>query len=199
MTTVVELWVRLKVIDLVAETAWMTLTEKLDFGDSLRGLVRYDYWRMEAEGPSVDAVLDEIDRAVRLDSAFTNQNKHLYRLRAGEAGRGDLAIGRDYPLRAGKRDGLHAVDLLVREKRPDAEAAFAARLGDRLEGVSIASMVAGQVWRIVVDAPSDDGAVALAERMAVTRSRREGLLLNPHYQRHEIVAAGPAGGNGDDR
>ncbi|MBN1884011.1 MAG: hypothetical protein JW876_00640 [Candidatus Krumholzibacteriota bacterium] len=192
MKTVVELWVRLKVVDLVAGTAWMTLTEKLDFGDSLRGLVRYSYWRMEAEGASAGAVVDAIDRAVRLDSAFTNQNKHLYRLReTGGAGAGDLAVEEDYPVRATGGGELRAVDLLVREKRPESEAAYAARLGERLEDVRILSMTAGEVWRIIVSAADDAAAVGLAERMAVTRSRREGLLLNPHYQRHEIVAVGP--------
>jgi len=76
---------------------------------------------------------------------------------------------------------------LVRELRPDREAGFASRLGGRLRGVKISRMKYGEIWRITVGAPSERAAIAEAERMLVSRSRREGLLLNPHYQRYEIL------------
>jgi hypothetical protein len=188
MKLAVELWVRLKVIDLVAQTASITLVDKLDFGGRLRGLTRYSYWAMDAEGETAPEILEEIDRAVRLDGAFTNQNKHLYRLSGGaEPPRGDLALEKDYPA-GGAPDGtVFAVDCLVRELRPDREAGFASRLGGRLRGVKISRMKYGEIWRITVGAPSERAAIAEAERMLVSRSRREGLLLNPHYQRYEIL------------
>ena len=73
MSSRVELWVRLKVVDLVAQTAWMTLTEKMDFEEQLCGMTRYSYWSMDADGGDA---LGAIEKAVKLDSAFTNQNKH---------------------------------------------------------------------------------------------------------------------------
>ncbi len=79
MSVWVELWVRLKVVDLVAQTAWLTLTEKLDFAGRIHGLLRFSYWGFTAEG-SAESIMEEIDRAVRMDSTFTNQNKHRYRL-----------------------------------------------------------------------------------------------------------------------
>ncbi len=187
MKLAVELWVRLRVIDLVAQTARITLTDKLDFGGRLRGLQHYWYWAMDAEGDRAREVLDEIDRAIRLDSAFTNPNKHVYRLAAGaEPPRGDLALERDYPVEGGTA-GLFAVDCLVRERRSDREAGYEARLGARLRGAAVSNMRHGEVWRIVVSEPSESSALAEAERMLVSRSRREGLLLNPHYQRYEVI------------
>ena len=98
MKTPVQLWVRLKVIDLVTQTARITLTEKLDFADVLRGITHYWYWGMDAEAADARSALAEIDRVIRLDSAFTNQNKHLYRLVAGkDLALGDLALEKDYP------------------------------------------------------------------------------------------------------
>jgi len=61
----VQLWVRLKVIDLVTQTARITLTEKLNFADALRGITHYWYWGMEAEGADAKGVLAEIDRVMQ--------------------------------------------------------------------------------------------------------------------------------------
>ncbi len=203
MKSRVELWVRLKVVDLVAQTAWMTLTEKLDFAGALRGIVRYSYWGMDAESDSKEEIIEEIDRVIRLDSAFTNQNKHTYFLKAwdpdggkdldkGGISRGDLDLRRDYPGYVEKSNrsagrSIFACDLLVREQSGGKEQGFLARLDSRLEKVEISGMSSGEVWRLVVEAETREEAAEKVEEMAVTRSRREGLLLNPHYQRYEIL------------
>ena len=221
MKTQVQLWVRLKVIDLVTQTARITLAEKLNFAGTLRGMTHYWYWGMEAEGVDATSVLAEIDRVIRLDSAFTNQNKHLYRLTAG-AGlvTGDLALEKDLavpdvPTAGPAADaakgpsrgtagtgagtlkgavagtagtGLFAFDCLVRERRRDREAGFAERLNARLKGAKVSNMKYGEVWRLIVGAPSEKAALGEVEKMLVSRSRREGLLLNPHYQEYEIIA-----------
>jgi len=206
MKTPVQLWVRLKVIDLVTQTARITLTEKLDFADVLRGITHYWYWGMDAEAADARSALAEIDRVIRLDSAFTNQNKHLYRLVAGkDLALGDLALEKDYPAVGADTStpgpvaeppmgpyaeisALFAIDCLVRERRPDREAGFTERLNARLKGVAVSNMKCGEAWRLVVSAPAEKQALAAVEKMLVSRSRREGLLLNPHYQTYEILA-----------
>ncbi len=223
MTVWVELWVRLKVVDLVAQTAWLTLTEKLDFTGRIHGLLHYSYWGFTAVGGDVDAILEGIDRAVRFDSAFTNQNKHRYRLVILEGkegrgiplggdgaaartiaphepslwsgGRGDLPLERDFTLHEApardSRGDLYVLDCLIRERRGSREAGYEDRLNGRLRDVRVSNMKAGELWRIVVSAAGGDEALRTAERIAITRSRREGLLLNPHYQRLEIVSFFP--------
>lgn len=219
----VELWVRLKVVDLVAQTALITFTEKLDFEDDLLGLVRYSYWGMNADGAGSEDLIEEVDRVIRMDSAFTNQNKHLYRLVLAEAApgddgravssgadgdstsedgeltilqsRGDLALGRDYPIlesgsgtTASARD-IFAFDCLVRERTNDREAGYCSRLNARLNGVAVSDMKAGEVWRLIVGATSPEEAAENIKSMLVTRTRREGLILNPHYQKYEIISS----------
>lgn len=191
----IELWVRLKVTDLVAQTAQMALAEKMGFEDDLRGIVRYSYWSMTAEGGSLDAMIDAIDREIRLDSAFTNQNKHHYLLRAGGEGRslyrGGLELDKDYP---GAAEGVFACDVLVTGQDRRSDEGFTERLAPRLEGVEITDMRSGEVWRLLVRASGAEEAAGKVERMAVTRTRREGLLLNPHYQSFEILRSEAAGG-----
>lgn len=223
MSVWVELWVRLKVVDLVAQTAWLTLTEKLDFSGRIHGLLHYSYWGFTAGGGDAEAILEEIDRVVRFDSAFTNQNKHRYRLvilknvegrgvplevggltdrsvaprepTSWDAGRGDLPLEHDFILHEEPAGGagcdMFVLDCLIRERRGSREAGYEDRLNGRLRDVRVSNMKAGELWRIVVSAASGDEALETAERIAITRSRREGLLLNPHYQRLEIISFFP--------
>ena len=190
MKTEAKLWVRLKVIDLVAQTAWMTLTEKMGFAGDLCGILRYSYWAMEAEGESVGAVCEEIDREIRMDSAFTNQNKHFYSLAVSgggdEAASGDLRIDRDFP-RVEYGGRLFACDLFVSDQGGGKYDGYAARLNTRLAGAKVTGMKSGEVWRILVRAEDAEEAARKVEEMAVTRSRQHGLLLNPHYQAFEFI------------
>ena len=197
-----ELWVKLKVTDLVVETAWFTLTEKLDFTGSLYGLGRYSCWFISASGPNGEAILDELDSIVKLDSTFINQNKHKYSLVLPEKGedkpagrRGDFRHEKDFVLRESTPDGvrldgfpefdLYACDCLVTAEGNGAD--YSGRLNSRADRVDITGVESGQVWRLILRAENRGEAARLVEEIAVTRSRREGLLLNPHYQRHAIM------------
>jgi phosphoribosylformylglycinamidine (FGAM) synthase PurS component len=198
MKAAVELWVRLKVTDLVAGTAWMTLTEKMDFASSLFGVARYSYWRMNAEGGSPGSIMENVGKVIRSDSAFTNQNKHFFRLTvSGEDGSGllesgSLRLDKDYAVNPeapepGPGRRVFACDLLVRERGGDKDRGYSSRLNDRLEGITVSGLRSGEVWRLIVAAEDEDQARTIVEKMAVTRSRRQGLLLNPHYQEYEFL------------
>ena len=189
MKTEARLWVRLKTIDLVAQTAWMTLTDKMGFADDLCGILRYSYWAMEAEGESAGVVCEAIDREIRMDSTFTNQNKHLYSLAVtgGDgAATGDLSIDRDFPrVKCGGR--IFACDLFVSEQGGGKDEGYASRLNARLDGAKVTGMKSGEVWRILVRAEDVEEAALKVEELAVTRTRKHGLLLNPHYQAFELI------------
>jgi len=214
LKVVCELWVRLKVIDLVSQTAWMTLTEKLKLQDTLTGLRHYNYWRILLDGEGIEEVAEEIDRVIRLDSAFVNQNKHFYRLYALSIEEydsmrsdnrvaslsaismkgaklfttGDLSLDRDYPDTGGLQTRGFIFDCLIRSLDGRAEEGYRKRLNDRLEGCSVEDVVAGEVWRIALGAQDEEDALQKIEGILVTKSRREGLLLNPHYQRYEVLS-----------
>jgi phosphoribosylformylglycinamidine (FGAM) synthase PurS component len=197
-----KLWVKLKVTDLVVETAWLTLTEKLEFGDLLYGLAKYSCWFMTCEGKNSEVIINALDRVISLDSTFTNQNKHKYSLvvegegaSSGEDGkeavlrRGDLQPEKDFPFRAEAGSaGVYACDCMISELESDKDKSYADRLNGKLDGVSVSEMRAGLVWRMIVRADGKDDAAEKVKKMAVTRSRREGLLLNPHYQEFEIIS-----------
>jgi hypothetical protein len=197
MKTEARLWVRLKTIDLVAQTAWMTLTDKMGFADDICGILRYSCWIMEAEGESAGAVSEAIDREIRMDSVFTNPNKHLYSLAVSSGGdgvaTGDLTIDRDFP-RTDCGGRIFACDLFVSEQGGGKDEGYASRLNARLEAAKITGMKSGEVWRILVRAEDAEEAARKVEEMAVTRSRKHGLLLNPHYQAFEFIGTAEIGG-----
>jgi len=209
-----ELWVKLKVSDLVVETAWLTLTEKLDFAGELRGLARYFCWFMGVENGDSEEVMEELVRVVSLDSVFFNPNKHRYAMivrkqdsKGSEAdgelqsGRGDFSPEDDFNLRpapqsassgAGEESqSLYVCDCLITESGRTRADGYTRRLNSRLKGVEVSGMKAGEIWRMIVGAEDGKEAARKVESMAVTRSRREGLLLNPHYQSFEIIAVRP--------
>ncbi|MCD6379622.1 hypothetical protein J7M07_04170, partial [bacterium] len=159
-------------------------------------------WFMTCEGENTEAIIDDLDRVVSLDSTFTNQNKHKYSLIVeeeevllGENGkqtvlrRGDFQPEKDFPLRAEAESAeLYMCDCLVSDLESDKDKSYTDRLNDKLNGVAVSDMRAGLVWRLIVRAGNKDDAAEKVQKMAVTRSRREGLLLNPHYQEFEIIS-----------
>ena len=197
-----KLWVKLKVTDLVAETAWLTLTEKLEFDNLLYGLAKYSCWFMKCEGESGEAIIDDLNRVISLDSTFTNQNKHKYSLliedetslneepkKEAALRMGSFLPEKDFHLRAEAGSAkLYACDCLVTEMESGKDKGYTDRLNDKLNGVAVSEMRAGLVWRLIVRAGNEDDAAEKVKKMAVTRSRREGLLLNPHYEEFEIIS-----------
>ncbi len=99
---------------------------------------------------------------------------------------GGLKIDRDFP-RAGCGDGVFACDLFVSRRGGGENEGYASRLNARLDAATVTGMKSGEVWRVLVRADSAEEATRKVEEMAVTRSRRHGLLLNPHYQEFEFI------------
>jgi hypothetical protein len=201
-----ELWVRLKVTDLVSQTAEMTLTEKMNFKGILLGVARYSYWSFSADGDDSETVMSVIDREIRMDSTFSNQNKHVYCLRIGTGNKWDLARGdfrpqKDVPRSEVEMDrttSVYVCDLLVTEQGGGRSTGYEHRLNSRIDGVVVSDMKSGEIWRILIKARNADEAALRAEEMAVSKSRREGLLLNPHYQEFEFIGTTVLGtGPGD--
>ena len=82
---------------------------------------------------------------------------------------------------------IFACDLFVSEQGGGKDKGYASRLNARLDGAKVTGMKSGEVWRILVRAEDVEEAARKVEGMAVTRSRKHGLLLNPHYQAFEFI------------
>ena len=76
----VSLWVSLKGVDLVASTAYLTLTEKMGFDESLLALKRLDVYELGIECEDPRATGEALARIFATQSAYYNRNKHTYSL-----------------------------------------------------------------------------------------------------------------------
>jgi len=172
----VELTVELKIPDVTALTAASALRRLLGYEDVLVELRRADYYRLSLATDSEQEALQLAEDLAENTNLFVNPNKHRYEVAAGV-----------HNAAAPGADGTCAVNVLVTD--PDSgsgEAVLSAlqgRLGYRDQ---VSAVVAGKLWTLVLKADSEEQAEAIAKEIAVTESRGEGLLLNPHYQEYEM-------------
>ena len=177
-----------KGVDLHAATAVKVMQRRLEGGDALRALYRcemHTFWG-EGDGRRVPDLL-EIGR-------FYNPNKHHYGhfetdetgpvwLNGGAVGGGELALVWPGKALASDLDGEDLAQQLLGGPVPAGQVAVdiaAFPLGEP------GPILTGVLWRLVLD---DDGRDPgrLADRLAVTRSGDQGLLVNPHL--HGWLAA----------
>ena len=177
-----------KGVDLHAATAVRVMRDRLEGGDALAALYRcecHTFWN-QASGVSVAELL-EVGR-------YFNPNKHHY-------GHFELADSEEWRAAADSGSCELPADwpgATVASDVPNpTEALYDQLLGgpvpDDCRAVDICAWPLGQargrlsgvLWRLVFRAPDAtafEQAAALAERLAVTRSGKVGLLVNPHME-----------------
>lgn len=171
-----ELTVGLKIPDVTALTAANAIRRRLGYADTLDALDRSDYYRLELDV----ANRDEAERLVRElaeeTNLFVNPNKHVYEVRFPEDRDG-----------SGDEDGTYAVSVLVTSPDDSTGEGILSALQGRLGyGDRVRSVETGVLWVMHLRADGADEALAMAEDITVTRSQSKGLLMNPHFQEHEV-------------
>ncbi len=166
---VVRLW--LKVADAAALTAREALQRALGYGRTVRAVSRSELWAFRWDTP-VDAepLLSRLGRDTNL---LLNPNKHHMEIAIGEnrlSPRGNIWI-----LVSTAGDGADMEETLVRRRLVEGAPPRVRR---------------AVLWELDLDAAEGER-VRLGEEIAITRSRRKGLLANPHVQDAEVFAEAP--------
>ncbi|NIM20342.1 MAG: hypothetical protein GTO51_08945 [Candidatus Latescibacteria bacterium] len=212
----VKLVVYLKGTDLVAETAYLALVGKMGYESRLVALKRFDHHRFIIESEAPERAASDLKDVLARQSTFYNRNKHNHVLECVWEG-GELREGpelaalrkrvlgeatkRVIPKRTKDFDGktvdkkvilegnqLFLVESLVEEQDSAVRASAACKLQVDLKGAAVDVPNSGTLWWLVLSADSEAEARAAAEEVLVCRKRDRGLLLNPNYQRFEILA-----------
>lgn len=203
--------------DLIAETAFLTLTGKMNFEGRLLAIKRFDNFRFELESGDPDGAVSLLRDILARQSTFYNRNKHghvlhctwpggqfhegpdrsaLQQRLAGEAMKSVVikSVAKNHGGRDGeqvilKENQVFLIDSLVEEQDPSVRSSLAQKLQTDLGGIPVSVLSNGTLWWLVLSAPDEPAARAMAEEMAVSERRDRGLLLNPNYQRFEVVSA----------
>jgi phosphoribosylformylglycinamidine (FGAM) synthase PurS component len=171
----VELLVRLKVPDVVALTAANALRGRMGYGEVLAQLRRADYYLFQVQADSAEAAVAVVQDLAEHTNLFVNPNKHAFEVRL-------RAPAHQVP----SGDGAYEVNCLVRSLEGAAEAALLEALRKLGYGQVVTAVTAGTLWTMRLRASDAAAALRLAEEIAITRSRDQGLLANPHYQTCEF-------------
>jgi phosphoribosylformylglycinamidine (FGAM) synthase PurS component len=163
----VEVFVSLRVPDRVALTALRTLTTVMDYGEDLISLEREDYYTVRVDAKTEGKAVEYVKNMVGETTVFANPNKETAEVvpKTRPVSKGDMVAVLVYP-----KPGIVSESLKER----------LVRLGyDNVESVG-----RGVLWRLEL---RGDDKLGSAAAVAVTKSRTEGLLLNPHSEDFEIL------------
>jgi phosphoribosylformylglycinamidine (FGAM) synthase PurS component len=166
----VDLIVALKVPDNEARSALEALRAKMGLADVVQDLARDDVWELSIESADRSAAEALVRELVTSTNLFANPNKH--RTSVGPAGAAGTQLARD------------EVAVLVAERESgEGDAIVATLRGLGVKGVAAARRWTR--WRVrMTEPPSENerGLEELVRHIAVTSSRSEGLLSNPHCE-----------------
>ncbi len=174
----VELLVSLKIPDVTALTAASSIRRRLGYDDVLKELRRSDYYSLDLNTTDPQAANGLAQELAEKTNLFVNPNKHSYEVRSPQQHTGG----------PNQQEGLWRVEVLVTDaegaEADDIQQALTQRLG---YGGRVSAVRRGILWTLLLTAASADEARDIAESITVTRSRSEGLLVNPHFQAWEII------------
>lgn len=172
----VELTVELKTPDVTAQTAASALRSRMGYESTLVSLSRADYFRLAIRADDPQQAVQVADTLAQNTTLFLNPLKQRYQVQPGLH---NSLVSDDA--------GTWTVHVLVTDDGNEVGKTILESLhrGSGV-GAQVQSVVVGTLWALTLRSDSPEQARQMAEQMAVTRSRSEGLLLNPHYQDSEI-------------
>jgi hypothetical protein len=216
VTIEVSLDVMLKGIDLVADTAYLTLRGKMGYQDKLLGINRLDAYSFRFDTPNPPDTLARLKRLLATQTLFYNRNKHNFSLRCRwDGGELDEGVSVDHchhqlsnhvkrTLAGGRPENLDSTaseirvilqkvpvfrtEVVVEDLDPSVKGGLSQKLENELSTGPVVVTTLGTLWHLALRAKSRDEAEALTREIVVTQKRDRGFLLNPNYQGFRLIA-----------
>jgi len=162
----IEVFVALRVPDRVALTAYQALA-RMGYGDKLAGLRREDYYLLSIDAKDETAALAVANSVIEDTPIFANPNKHTTQI--------------EPKLRPRSADNAYAVLTY------GSEGLASERVLKRVSNAGFGRITAvgkGNIWYLEMAEGADK---KTAVEIIVTSSREQGLLVNPHSEKYEII------------
>jgi len=167
--------VKSRLPDLVAITAKQTLTDIMGYKEILINLESSILFELTIALPKGNS-FELIKEATEKTTLFFNPNKEYISI-LGD----DEDISEEFNLREG-------IGIIARISDIEGTRDLAPILWENFGYREITEVKKYQLWFLVLNTEDKTKAERLANEILITRSRKEGLLINPHYQKTEIIS-----------
>jgi hypothetical protein len=174
--TAIDIVVFSRLPDLPAITANHTIKHLMGYGDKLLEVRRADHYRLELAVEETKNALALAERMVNKTLVFINPNKQIAKV---------VTPDKLNTLLPAPKSGFRVL-ALVNEREDNLAGNILSNLRDTLGFGEVSNLTRGVLWFLLWSAPKEE-ARRLTEEVMITRSRKVGLLSNPHSQRAEIV------------
>lgn len=158
---------KLRVPDRVALTAFRTLTDVMGYAETLFSLEREDYFLVRVIAETPEAAVDYVKKGVEETAFFANPNKETA-----------VVAPKSRPISTDEKMTVLTFPAAGLEL-PRLKSRLLALGYDKVEAAG-----RGVIWRLLLrkgTRPEE------ALKLVVTKSRAEGLLMNPHSERFEVI------------
>ncbi len=164
--------------DLVANTTLATLVDDMGYSGELMNLKRDDLWEIELDCKDKNEAERILHKLATQTKLFVNPNKNTFSIHTEQY--------------FGKSRARHAEDTVIlgiSEYLADTRGDIAlASLRKLYKGFEVVQRIRYRtLWSFHLSIDDMTRARELVERIAITRDIDNGLLINPHSQRFEIV------------
>ena len=174
----VRLFVSLKITDNTARSAMYTLQNRLGFS-ALSGLSRCDFWELAFPGLSSQQALQTTERLVQKTALFVNPNKHRWHMEAADSSLQENPV-------VTLPESVSASVLVSDRIDGKAESVLEACEAHTQGAERPVALRRGVWWDLTFSGLDGEALRQAVEHSAVTTSRTEGILANPHYQDCQI-------------
>ncbi len=173
-----QLFVSLKISDNIARTAHYSLQNRLGF-KSLQSIQRSDFWEMAFPDKSVEEAEEITNDLATKTSFFVNPNKHDFWIQISDE---PMSKHGPQPFPVNVDACVLVCDLIDGTAEGTFEAIQGICESERLPQ----SLKRGVWWDMKFEGVETGAFKDMAEQITLTKSRKEGLLCNPHYQSYQI-------------
>jgi hypothetical protein len=177
----VRIYVYLKIPDNIVRTALQTLKRRMGF-TALTNLQRAEFWELDFPGLTPEQAQQTADRLISKTAFFMNPNKHRVRL---DSSPHNLSQETAMLIPAGFNASLLVCDSIDGKAESTLESLRALTQGSEQPQ----TLQRGIWWDVLLEESDPQRMQSEIRRMAITTSRSEGLLANPHYQTYRIFTS----------
>ncbi|MBN2329005.1 MAG: hypothetical protein JXR73_17830 [Candidatus Omnitrophica bacterium] len=176
--SVIQIYINLKIPDNIERSAQYACRSRLGF-HAMESLRRTEFWELDFPGLEPKQARQTAERLVEKTSLFANPNKHLWRIEAAEQ-----AVSQDGALQA--PSSISAYILVCDREDGKAESTLDAVRRKVSGSEQPSSLLRGVLWEVTFSGLTPEEIRSESERLAVSVTRSQGLLANPHYQTYRI-------------